>query len=70
MFANIDERFSKKDVGFDLRQELIMIIDEFIGDLYLNTNLDIVYDRVGKIQTFIHSLVDSKQGKYAHLCPC
>ncbi len=59
--------FLKKVCGYVLTLELIQEIDAFIDSIYLNFDLNIVYDRVGKIQRFIHKKIDERHGEDAHL---
>lgn len=58
--------FLKQKCKLDLTKELIEEIDELIQLLYLNFNLDIVYDRVGSIQEYIHTKIQEKNGKNSH----
>ena len=54
--------FLKKDVGYILTSNLTEEIDAFLEDIYLNNNLDIIYTLVGRIQNFIHTYTDKKNG--------
>lgn len=59
--------FLKNDGGYILTKELIDEINIFLDDIYRNNKFDIVYERVGKIQKFIHQKIDDKYGYGAHL---
>ena len=59
--------FLKNDGGYILTKKLIDEINIFLDDIYRNDKLDIVYDRVGKIQKFIHQKIDDKYGYSTHL---
>jgi len=59
--------FLKNDGGYILTKKLIDEINIFLDDIYRNDKLDIVYDRVGKIQKFIHQKIDDKYGYGTHL---
>jgi len=59
--------FFKNNGGYILTKELIDEINIFLNDIYENDKLDIVYERVGKIQKFIHQKIDDKYGYGAHL---
>jgi hypothetical protein len=59
--------FLKNDGGYILTKELIDEINIFLDDIYTNDKLDIVYERVGKIQKFIHQKIDDKYGYGTHL---
>ena len=59
--------FLKKVAGYTLSTNLVETIDTFSQEIYKNDNKDIVYDRVYKIQKFIHNKVDEKNGELAHL---
>ena len=59
--------FLKNDGGYILTKELIDEINIFLDDIYTNNKLDIVYERVAKIQKFIHQKIDDKYGYGAHL---
>jgi hypothetical protein len=58
--------FLKKVGGFVLNSEIVDEITGFIEVTYMNNDLEIVYDRVAKIQKFIHEKIDKKHGKGAH----
>ncbi len=59
--------FLKKNKGYVLTSEIVDNIDLFTKKIYANQNKDIVYDRVYKIQQFIHIKIDEKYGESAHL---
>ena len=59
------KEFLKKDVGYILTLDLIKDIDTLIEDIYLNKDIEIIYTLVGKIQKFIHTYTDEKNGKNA-----
>lgn len=59
--------FLKNDGGYILTKKLIDEINIFLDDIYANDKLDIVYERVGKIQKFIHQKIDNKYGYGTHL---
>ena len=58
--------FLKQKCKLDLTKELIEEIDELIQLIYINFNLDIVYDRVRDVQEFIHKKVRQKNGEDSH----
>jgi hypothetical protein len=59
--------FLKKDGEYVLTSEIIDEINSFIEIIYMNDDLEIVYQRVAKIQKFIHGKIDAKHGQDAHL---
>jgi len=59
--------FLKNDGGYILTKKLIDEINIFLDNIYRNDKLDIVYDRVRKIQKFIHQKIDDKYGYGTHL---
>lgn len=56
-----------KENGYILDSNIISEINQFIKQIYTNTDMLIVYDRVGLIQKFIHNKVDEQNGIDAHL---
>jgi len=56
-----------KKCFFILDNQLIISIDNFVKSLYKDITNDIVYDRVTKVQNFIHFKVQEKYGIDAHL---
>lgn len=58
--------FFKQKCHFVLSDEFVDEINEFIGILYINFNLDIIYNRVGEVQKFIHDKVQKENGKDSH----
>ncbi len=59
--------FLKKNGNYILTSDIIHEIDLFVEEIYLNIDTDIVYDRVQKIQKFIHNKIDEKNGENSHL---
>lgn len=57
----------KNTKGYILTSEIVDNIDLFTKNIYANKNRDIVYDRVHKIQQFIHIKINEKYGEGAHL---
>lgn len=56
-----------KENGYILDSNIISEITQFIKQIYTNTDMLIVYDRVGLIQKFIHNKIDEQNGIDAHL---
>lgn len=59
--------FLRKIGGFELTDDLVAEISRLVSELYVNDNLDIVYDRVQWIQAFIHEKIDLRHGPSAHM---
>lgn len=59
--------FLKKQCKFVLNDFLIDEIDKFVESIYENSQKLIVYDRVTKIQRYIHFKVQNKFGENMHL---
>mgnify|MGYP000184984690 CR=1 FL=1 len=59
--------FFRTKCGYTLDVHLVTLIDEFLKEIYINSDLIIVYDRVGKIQKFIHNTVNSISGEGSNL---
>ncbi len=59
--------FLKNEGNYILTSEIIEEINLFVKDIQLNTNFDIVYNRVQKIQQFLHYKVDKYNGDNSHL---
>jgi len=59
--------FLKNEGNFILSSEIIDEINLFATDIQLNINFDIVYNRVQKIQEFLHHKVDEHNGNNSHL---
>jgi hypothetical protein len=62
--------FLKSNAKIVLTAEVIKNINTLCYEIYTNLNLDIVYDRVYKIQKFLHDIVDAHNGEDAHLKLC
>lgn len=58
--------FLKKYGGVNINDSLKKEIDILIEKIYLEKNNEIVYERVGYIQNFIHYQVDAKHGRYTN----
>ena len=59
--------FLKTHLFYSLTSDIINEINYLINSIYNNVELDIVYDRVKKIQKFIHEKADLKFGNNAFL---
>ncbi len=59
--------FLKNEGNYVLTSEVIEEIGLFVINIQLNIDFDIVYNRVQKIQKFIHEKVDEKNGENSHL---
>ena len=59
--------FLKNEGNYILTSEIVKEINLFVKDIQSNTNYDIVYNRVQKVQKFIHDKVDEKSGENSHL---
>ena len=58
--------FLKKNGNYILTSGIVREIDLFVEEIYL-MDTDIIYERVRKIQKFIHHKIDEKNGKNTHL---
>lgn len=59
--------FLKTHLHYDLTSPIINDINSLLYKIYNNFNKDIVYNRVKKIQEFIHKKADTKYGCNAYL---
>ncbi len=59
--------FLKENLDYSLTSDIINEINYLIDTIYKNIELDIVYNRVRKIQKFIHEKADLKLGNNASL---
>lgn len=59
--------FLKRVAGLPLDTRLVGEIDNLILTIKENSSREIVYDRVGRIQSFIHGKVNAAQGFGAHI---
>jgi len=66
-FDVIIKGFFKKNCNHILNEIDVNKIKDFSESLYLNVNNDIVYDRVGKIQKFIHNMANEIFWDSVHL---
>ncbi len=55
-----------KDHSVSLTDNNMEEINKFVESIYSDKN-SIVYDRVSKIQTFLHDIIDREKGEFAHL---
>ncbi|MEA2019432.1 MAG: hypothetical protein U9N59_13420 [Campylobacterota bacterium] len=56
-----------KNLRLAMTNDLYIQIENISNEVLNNTKLDIVYDRVGMLQKFIHDTVQIQQGKNSHL---
>lgn len=59
--------FLKQECYFVLDTKIVNRIKELSSSIYDNKDLLIVYDRVARIQKFIHAIVQEKYGEGSHL---
>ena len=59
--------FLKKFGRLQLLEELVDEISNLAKRIYINDDLDSAYDRVGRVQEFVHRKINKAHGDHAHL---